>query len=320
MVIYMKTIFVLNPVAGKGRGLDKIKEEIDQAAAKLGVEAGIYLTKSVGDAEKFAKLVCRETAEKGETIKLIACGGDGTVNEVLNGIMGFDCASMGVLPIGTGNDFVRNFPEAGDFLDIEAQLQCETVKCDVMEYTGLIAGEEQTRYCINMFNIGFDCNVVDLTADLKKYPLLNGSTAYMAAIAGVLIKKKGANLRVKIDGEIVQDGPILLTSIANGGFCGGGLNTVPMSKTDDGLMDVNIIYNMSRTSFLPKFIPYIKGTYQEAIKNVEKYIFLRPCKEVVVTPLDGVMRLCADGEISDAGEVTIKMLPKSVNILLPKKL
>ncbi len=316
----MKTIFVLNPAAGKGRGLDKIKEEIDKASAKLGVEAGIYVTRAVGDAEKFAKLACEEASAKGETVKLVACGGDGTVNEVLNGLMGYDCAALGVLPIGTGNDFVRNFPEAGDFLNIEAQLQGDVIKCDVMEYAGVLDGKEQIRYCINMFNIGFDCNVVDLTDDLKKTKILSGSAAYMAAIAGVLIKKKGANLRITVDGEVVQDGPVLLTSIANGGFCGGGLNTVPMSKTDDGLMDVNIIYNMSRSSFIPKFVPYIQGTYQEKIKNIEKYIYLKPCKEVVVTPLGGPMRLCADGEIVDAQEVAIKMLPKAVNVLLPKKL
>ena len=178
-------------------------EEVLASADKLGVEAGIYVTKSRGDAENFARLAASEAENAGEEIHIIACGGDGTLNEVLNGVMGFDYAAVGVMPTGTGNDFVRNFPDAGDFMSINAQLKGKVERCDAIRYSGFIDGREQTRYCANMFNIGFDCNVVDLTATLKEYPLLKGSFAYLAAVMGILIKKKGANLKVEIDGEVV---------------------------------------------------------------------------------------------------------------------
>lgn len=73
-----------------------------------------------------------------------------------------------------------------------------------------------------MFNIGFDCNVVDLAGRLKQYPLLTGSVAYMAAVVGILVKKKGADLKIQLDDQLVHQGPLLLTALANGSYCGGG--------------------------------------------------------------------------------------------------
>ena len=315
----MKTIFIINPKAGTGKNLDKRKDEITKMAAELGVEVGFYITKAVGDAEKFARLVCEETkaANPDEELRLVACGGDGTVNEVLNGIMGYENAVLGVVPIGTGNDFVRNFPENADFLDISAQLQGYMMKSDVIKYSGVIDGKEQTRYCINMFNIGFDCNVADLTQTLKTYPLLSGSVAYLAAIVGMLVKKKGANLKVELDGEVVENGPLLLTAVANGGFCGGGVNSAPTASINDGMMDVNVIYDITRTKFLKKFPHYSKGTHME-LPDIDDFLLFRQCKEAVITPLDGSMRLCVDGEIVDAGEVKMEMMPLAVNVLVPK--
>ena len=313
----MKIIFVVNPKAGKGRGIDKLKENISVVSEKSGIPAGFYLTKSIGDGEIFARVAAKEAQDKGEELRLISCGGDGTANEVLNGIMGFDNASMGIIPIGTGNDFVRNFAEAGNFLDIEAQLRGEQQKVDVIRYEGMMNGRYQTRYCLNMFNIGFDCNVVDLTAKLKQYPLLKGSLAYLSAVAGILIKKKGANLSIKIDDEMVHEGPLLLTAIANGSYCGGGVKSSPKASLYDGYMDANIIYDVSRREFLQKFPAYSKGTHME-LKDIDRIFYFRKCKKVVITPLDEKMRLCTDGEIVDAEEIKMEIIPSAVNFVLPK--
>lgn len=345
----MKTVFILNPSAGKGRGSDKLKEKINRVADRLGHTVGVYTTKGPGDAEKFAQQFCieaeaeetgsfaqhadcvqpfpatqekREQARQASAVRgrLIACGGDGTFNEVLNGVMqtphGAENVSVGLVPTGTGNDFVRNFFGA-DFSDIEAQLLGEPQRCDAIRYSGWIDGKMQTRYCANMFNIGFDCNVVDTTARMKKYPLINGSFAYLLSVGLMFIQKKGAKLRVELDGRVAEDGPVLLTAIANGGYCGGGVYSAPQTSLTDGLMHVNIIYDVKRLEFLQKFPYYAKGTYPE-LDGIERIIYSSPCQTARITPLDGIMRLCTDGEIVDAGTVDFTVAPGAFQFLVPR--
>ena len=312
----MKIIFVINPKAGKGKGIDKLTEKIRSASDKTGIKADIYMTEAAGDAEDFADLMGKETEASGEEVRLIACGGDGTLNEVLNGAIKYENLTVGVVPIGTGNDFCRNFPDDGDFLDMEAQLTGKVIKSDAIRYSGLMAGKEQTRYCANMFNIGFDCNVVDLTAKLKTYPLIAGSFAYLLGVAITFIKKKGAKLRVELDGEVIEDGSLLLTAIANGGFCGGGVHSSPYASVTDGIMDVNVIYNVSRWQFLKKFPYYAKGTHME-LPGISDIIYAGTCRKARITPLDGTMRLCTDGEIVDAGTIDFEIVPEAFNLLVP---
>ena len=312
----MRTIFVINPKAGKGKGIDKLVEKIRIASEKTGIKADIYMTKAVGDGEAFADLIGKETAASSETVRLIACGGDGTLNEVLNGAIIYENLTVGVVPIGTGNDFCRNFPDEGDFMDIEAQLTGKVIKCDAIRYSGVMEGKKQTRYCANMFNIGFDCNVVDLTAKLKKYPLISGSFAYLMGVAITYIKKKGAKLRVELDGKVIENGPLLLTAIANGGFCGGGVHSSPYASVTDGIMDVNVIFNVGRVDFMKKFPYYAKGTHME-LSDIYHIIYAGTCSKAKVTPLDGTMRLCTDGEIVDAGAIDFEVVPEAFNLLLP---
>jgi len=313
----MRTIFVVNPKAGKGKGTEKFIENIKAAAAAKGAEIEIYVTKAVGDGEVFADSIGRQTAETGEEVRLFACGGDGTFNEVLNGAIRYGNLSVGVVPIGTGNDFCKNFPDAGDFRNIGAQLDGRVIKCDAIEYSGVIDGVQQTRYCANMFNIGFDCNVVDAMMKLKKYPFMAGSFAYLAGIAVTFIKKKGADLRVEIDGQVYADGPVLLNSIANGCYCGGGVKSNPTAIVQDGLMDVNIINDVTRMQFLNLFPKYSKGTHME-VPGIEKILCAKQCRKVVVKPRQGNMRLCTDGEITDAGTVEFQLIPAAFSMIVPE--
>ena len=314
----MRTVFIVNPKAGKGQGREKFIREIEEASRSTGIPAEVYSTQAVGDGEVLAAQLAEEAEAREEETRIIACGGDGTLNEVLNGAMHHNYVAIGVVPIGTGNDFCRNFPDAGDFLDLEAQLRGEVMECDAIRYSGMLAGKEQTRYCANMFNIGFDCNVVDLTATLKNYPLIAGSMAYMLAVLCILVKKKGADLKVELDGEVYEDGPVLLTALANGSFCGGGVKSAPIAKLDDGLMDVNIIYKVSRRELLSKFPAYSKGTHMQ-IPGIERIICAKQCRRAVITPRQGTMRLCTDGEIVDAGRIEFEVVPKAFRLLLPAK-
>ena len=307
----MKYYFIINPMAGKGKGIEKLKDTIAETGEKLNKDFEIYTTISVGDAERYVRSRCENHSTP---TAYIACGGDGTFNEVLNGAYGFANASVGVLPMGTGNDFCRNF-EGCDFTDIKAQFNGVFTPCDVIRYKGIINGTEVVKYCANMFNIGSDCNVVDMTAILKQYPLIKGSLAYFLGILAVLIKKKGADLKIEIDGREVHSGKLLLTAIANGSFCGGGVKSNPYAEIDDGLMDINIIKDVPRRMFVPCLPLYIKGTLFETEKYAH-FASATQCKNITITPNDS-MRLCVDGEIFDAEKVEFDIISKGIDIIKP---
>lgn len=310
----MRFVFIVNPVAGQGNLTNELQDGFLRAAEKANIQAYLYETKGVGDAEIFVRKTLE--ANPGHKVCFIACGGDGTFNEVLNGCIGNEDAVCSVFPMGTGNDFVRNFPDAGDFRDVNALFEGSVIKCDAIEYSGVIDGEFKTRYCGNMFNIGFDCNVVDKTADLKKKPFLSGSLAYLAGVAYTLIKKNGADLKVTANGTVLCDGPILLTSIANGSYCGGGVKSNPYASVQDGKIDLSVINDLGRLKFITLFPKYQKGTHldtpatKDIITNVK-------AEEVTITPRNGSMRLCVDGEIYTAEGVIFRIMPKAFNLLVP---
>ena len=310
----MKTVFVVNPEAGQGKNIDALIQSINNTIAKLKADAQVYITKSVGDAEKYVKNFCKKFGPA----RFIACGGDGTLSEVLNGAIETKGSEIGVIPIGTGNDFCRNFDKNTGFDSIEGQLTGEAVECDAIKFNTKTGSKEKVGYCINMFNIGFDCNVADLSQDMKKKPFISGSLAYFASILVTLIKKKGSDLKVEIDGRLAHNGKLLLTSVANGCYCGGGIKSNPLASIRDGLISVNIIKNVTRRKFISLLPHYMKGTHL-SLAGIEKYILSEKCEKVTVTPNDGGIRLCIDGEIVDAGKTQFEIVHNAFRFVIPCK-
>lgn len=307
----MKTIFIVNPKAGQGKNLDRLYAAIDDAKVRLEYDADVYTTRAVGDATKFVAAYC----DQHPPARFIACGGDGTIHEVLNGIIGHPECEMGILPIGTGNDFCRNFPDAGDFKDVSAQILGKAKPCDAIRVTD---AQGETFYCVNMVNIGFDSNVAAMTAQMKKKPLISGPMAYFLSIFGTLLQKKGADLRIEMDGKVVHDGPLLLTSIANGKFCGGGIQSNPGASIHDGMLNVNLIYNISRRNFLRLLPSYMKGTHM-AIPGIERFIANTACSQVTVTPNTPTVLLSLDGEIAHRNQLTFHAAPHAFLVVVPAK-
>ena len=306
----MKTVFIVNPKAGKKNNIDALVERIKSAAESIMADVEIYKTRAVGDACEFVRGFCKKHGKA----RFIACGGDGTLGEVINGAVECEGAEIGVIPMGTGNDFVKNFD--GNFQDIKAQITSKSEKCDVIRYTTECDGEKRVGYCANMFNIGFDCNVVDAMERIKKNTLASGSLAYFLGIFTTLVKKKGANLEIELDGNVRHKGKLLLTSIAHGCFCGGGVKSNPAACVHDGLMNVNIINNVSRLRFITLLPYYMKGTHL-GLKGIEKVISNVGCKEIVIRPIGGKMRLCTDGEITSAGETRFEIMPDGFSFVVP---
>ena len=308
----MKTVFIINPYAGQKKDAKSIMASIEEAAKRADAEVEMYVTQSVGDAGKYVREYCL----KNGAARFIACGGDGTLSEVLNGASEFEDAQIGVLPMGTGNDFCRNFAYCGDFKDISSLLSGSVTKCDAIRYKTFLRGEEKFGYCVNMFNIGFDCNVADLTSSMKKKPFISGSLAYFISIFVMLVKKKGARLKIELDSKTYHNGNLLLTSIANGSYCGGGVKSNPLASVTDGYISVNIVNNISRFKFIKLLPYYMKGTYMK-LKNINKIITSTKCKKIKVTPLAGSMRLCIDGEITNAGVTEFEIVHNAFNFVVP---
>lgn len=308
----MKTVFVVNPNAGSGKKFHNAVNALKNICSKFSAE--VYITKAVGDATVFVRDYCT----KNGPARFIACGGDGTFNEVLNGAIGFDGAELGIVPIGTGNDFCRNFASHEGFFDLEKQMFGECVKCDAIKYVLKTDGNIKSGYCANMFNVGFDCAVADTTNTVKQRMYFFGSLAYFISIFINLVRKKTSNLDVEIDGVKKFSGELLLTSIANGCYCGGGLKTNPIACTNDGNININIVKNISRLKFLKLLPKYIKGSYLK-LKNIENIVSSKRCRKVKITS-PKCIRISIDGEITNTQISEFEIVHNAFNFVVPSKL
>ena len=301
----MKHIFVLNPAAGTGKQTDLFEKRISELCAARALAYEIYKTKSEKDASRFVRERC--LTNQGETLRFYACGGDGTIGEVVGGAVGFDCAEVAVVPMGTGNDFVRVLGKKEDFLDVEKQLDAEAVPCDVIRI-----GED--KYCINMMNIGFDGEVAARASRAKKF--LPGKMAYICGVVGEFFKMSMAQFRCVMDGKDLGDKKVLLSLYANGGFCGGGFHAAPYAELNDGKMDVCFIRPVPRRVFLKLVGPYRKGTHM-LTKEAEKYIEYYKCSDLKLT-FDKPQRVCIDGEIEEFTSLHMAVLRDAVRVVLPR--
>lgn len=315
----MKYVFIMNPNSGKAKRRERLISQIEAAARTVNIEADVYFTKSQGDGKRHARELCRESKSRGERLRIYGCGGDGTINELVNGCFGFDNVEIGAVPVGTGNDYIRNYGKASDFMDIKRQLLGNSVESDLIKYRSVYDKNIMKGYCANMFNIGFDCNVVDMTTKIKRFPLIGGSLAYLISVFIILVRKKGANLRIEYENGSVIDEKILLIAIANGAFCGGGVKGVPRSRTDDGFMDVSVVRDVTRRFFVRLFPSYAKGVHLERrdIKEGDVIRYSRE-KSLIITANGESLRLCTDGEITTQKRVEFSIVEKGFRFIVPQ--
>ncbi len=308
----MKTIFIVNPKAGQGKKSVALIDSIQSCLAETGADGMIYITKGVDDARDFVASYCKENGPA----RFIACGGDGTLNEVLNGAMTCQDSEVGVIPVGTGNDFRRNFDASCHFHSIKNQIFGKTEACDAIQYIAERDGIKSEGYCINMVNIGFDAIVADMTSEMKKKPFISGHMAYFLSIFVCLVQKKGADLAIKLDGEECYNGKLLLSSLANGSFCGGGMKSNPLASVTDGVLNLNIIKDITRLQLFPLLPHYMDGTILE-VKNVDRYLINKDCKCLKVTSNTDKVKISIDGEINEVDSVTFNVVHKAFNFVLP---
>lgn len=308
---------IVNPHSGGDKSKQQIVKDFEDAAGRLGARLTVYYTKAKGDAIDYIRRVCKDRTDN-KTLRFYGIGGDGTVNELVNGAYGFADVEIGIIPAGTGNDFIRNFGSRDLFLNAEAQIAGQSRPCDLIKYSAQLGDKREDGLCANMFNIGLDCNIVITTEKVKNVPFIGGSLAYLIAVAINIIKKAGVNVRIEYEDGQVADGSILLVSIANGCFCGGGIKGLPLSKTDDGLFDISKINDVSRLDFIRLFPLYKKGTHldNKLIKN-KNILTYKQGERLKVTTNGQAFGLCVDGQVTTCESISFNMIPKAINFIIP---
>lgn len=301
----IKHVFILNPAAGKGEKQRSLGEQIERVCTERGVDYVLHQTGARGEATAFVGDMCERYPDS--QLRFYACGGDGTLSETVNGVYGYANASVGVIPVGTGNDFVRNFEGNQAFLDIGAQLDGQVQTLDLIRYND--------RMCVNMINVGFDCEVVKQTARLKKSKLIPSGMAYIAGLAITLIRKPGVKASVSLDGGEVQQRRMLLSAVANGAWCGGGFHSNPLALQDDGVLDVVLIKNVSRVRFLSLVNAYKQGTFVNSPK-ARRVIDYAKCHTVRYS-FEKPQSICVDGEVTEVNELEICAVKGTLRFVLP---
>jgi YegS/Rv2252/BmrU family lipid kinase len=304
----MEHVFIVNPSAGSGNKYKKIMEEIQISAAEEKINYHIYVTQGRDRARQLVYDWC----DRASSVRFYACGGDGTLQTVASAVVGRQNAQVGAIPIGTGNDFVRNFKNPCLFSNVKEQIQGIAHPIDVIKYKELDTGF--CTYGVNMINIGFDSDAAVEMERIKRHPLFGGSRSYFFGVARVFLRKLGKQMEVTADGEGMT-GEFLLAAIAGGRFCGGGFMAAPGAVLTDGLLDLHAIKKIGRTQFLSLVGKYRKGTYLKNPRG-KKVTVSRQCREVKIV-LDNPTNISVDGEIRQGKELLLKMQPQALQFSAP---
>lgn len=299
----MRHIFIVNPTAGNGSYQREIVSSIDATLKDKDLSYEIYYTKYKGDASSYIKSKSQDLVP---TV-FYACGGDGTLHEIVNEAVKYDHVNVGVIPCGSGNDFVKNFNNSESFLNLEAQLKGQPIKIDLLKIND--------RYGSSVCNIGLDADAAYNMHKFKKFPFLSGSSRYILALLFCLFNKLGKDLSVTLDNDFNIQGSYLIGVIANGHSYGGGYKCAPLAMINDGIIDMCLVKKISRLEILSLLGVYKAGQHLDNEK-IKKYITYRKCMKVRITGKDTI-HLCIDGDIFIYDEVDISIEPQALNFWLP---
>ncbi len=300
----MKHIFIINPAAGKDNSFDNIKKILE--IKKVEVDYELYETQAPGDATAYIRKYCTEHQEP---VRFYACGGDGTLNEVVNGVVGFPHASMSCYPCGSGNDFVKYYGGKKVFWNLEELLDAPEEYIDLMRVGN--------KYAINATHFGFDSAVAETMMKVRRKKIIGGSNAYTTGIVKALFTAMKNVCRVKVDGEEINpEGKILLCTIANGQYVGGSFRCAPRSLDNDGLLEVCLVKPLSHLTFISLIKVYTEGTHLDD-PRFAKLLEYRRGKKIEIDAPEGFI-YSFDGELIRQNHFTVEVVPNAIRFAVPK--
>ncbi len=307
----MKYIYIINGRADKASQYSDFFAQLKEVPHTYEV----YTTLGEGDATRYVRLYC--DLHPNEEVCFVACGGNGIINGVASGLMGYleynsefriqnSKFSMAILYFaGATEDFIINYP-GRNFRSVKEMLAGTVTPTDIIKVND--------SYCLNVINLGFNSRVASRANEL----VAKGKSAHEAYIRGVInafLTSRFNRIRVTVDGERIARGLMVLCTIANGRRVGGEFNCAPTAKTDDGLIDVCYFRAMSLVRLLMLFPLYRSGQHIGSRPGRGKVLY-RQAREVVVSSRD-IIDIYLDGELLPGSHFEMKILPRALPLRLP---
>ena len=296
----MRHLFIINPAAGSRNQTELYRKQIAEVCEKYGLEYSIRVSGAPGRCCKIA----REAAETGKEYRIYACGGDGTLNEVVNGAAGFDNVAITTFACGSGNDFARMFSNPQAFRDLEQLLDAQEVEFDLIRCND--------DYSLNICSVGFDARIGTDVSRYKRIPLLHGFRAYAASTVVNTIKGIKEHFVIDINGETI-DGQQTLICACNGRYYGGGFNPVPEADPTDGMMEVLVVTGVSRLQ-----VAQVVGKYKDGKYKDYPHLIRHFRTDHLTIHCDHPTPINLDGELRTAQTIDLRICDKKIRFFYPK--
>ncbi|WP_186663205.1 YegS/Rv2252/BmrU family lipid kinase [Rhizobium daejeonense] len=299
----MKTGVIRNPVSG-GKAFARAWPTLLQALNRRFPDIDVRETTAAGQAAYLA----RELVDCGCEL-VIAVGGDGTVSDVVDGILSSSRprTAFSLIPNGTGCDFARNFRLAKTPESIVNQIAAAPLRCiDVVRLSGTaVDGGNVVRHFANIASVGVSGEIVRSMNEAPRNLLMGGSTRFMLYSALGIIRYRPQSVRVVIDGEDVYAGAVTVACIANGAWFGGGMHVVPQADLTDGLLDVAVMRATSKIGQLG-----LLARLHRAAHVSHPLLSFHKGRTVEITPIgEGRFSCEADGENPGLSALRAEILP-----------
>lgn len=295
----MRHLFIINPAAGKKGST----AQLEALLGKLSFPCEVVHTREAGDAQHFA----REAAQAGEPVRIYACGGDGTLNEVINGAAGYDHTAVTNVPKGTGNDFLKLFgPNYRElFYDLEALAIGPQTPFDLLDCNG--------RLGIDIVCAGVDARIASGVHRYKNWPFISGMGSYILSLTeNIFFKGIARPITVHMGDIQWEDKPASLLCICNGRHYGGGFMPVGDAMPDDGVLDMLLVQKVGLITFLRLVGKYAKGLYRQYPDLILEY----HGQETSFSAREPIT-VVVDGEVMEATAFTVRLSEKKVNFFYP---
>jgi YegS/Rv2252/BmrU family lipid kinase len=307
-------LVIVNPNAGRQKG-QKDWPEIEQLLKEKG-----FAFKCIQTERKFHAIeITKEQIEEGYK-KIIVVGGDGTLNEVVNGIFlqkkhPSNEITIGIITVGTGNDWGRMYSIPGKYSKaIKAIQKGKTFVQDAGMVDYSVNGHFEKRYFANIAGMGYDALVAEKTNALKEKGK-GGALSYLLNLCAGLFQYKVTRLKIDIDQKTVFEGDVFSLSLGICKYNGGGMMQLPFAKPDDGLFDLTLIKKTSKF----KIIRNIKNLYDGSfIKLPEVETYQGKNISIVSDPKNTVF-LETDGESLGHSPLDFNIIPAAIKLIAHKK-